>query len=150
MDKQIYEMCIKLAKESPCQKKGFGSVLKLADGAQFFAFNASSEVTKHICDGECIRFQIPSGADSLIGSCFHSEELAVWGAINAHHSVIGAVLYVAPILKPVVRIPVEEMVREGPIFAGGTNGVMRLYSIAKMISQTEQHAAHREFQEILI
>ncbi len=105
-DKQIYHNCIELAKQSPCQKKGFGSVLRLEGGVQFSAFNASNKATKSVCDKECIRFRLDSGTDSLIGSCFHSEELAIWSAINSYHNVNRALLYVAGVSKP-DNIPLE-------------------------------------------
>lgn len=99
MDKQIYEICINEAKKSPCQKRGFGTVLRI-HGIQFSAHNKPIDPSKHLCKEKCIRFNINSGADSLIGACGHSEELAIWQAIQSGHSVRGALLYVAGVSKP--------------------------------------------------
>ena len=99
-DQEIYDMCIEMAEKSPCQKRGFGSIAKLSDGAMFSAYNQPIHPAKHLCEGKCIRFDIASGADSLIGACGHSEELAIWGAISAGYKVRDSVLYVAGVSKP--------------------------------------------------
>lgn len=97
---EIYNTCIAMAKKSPCQKRGFGTVLRLAGGTQLSAYNRPIEPAKHLCEGRCIRFGISSGADGLIGACGHSEEIAIWDAIRVGHNVQRALLYVAGVSKP--------------------------------------------------
>lgn len=100
MSNHIHDLCIALAKQSPCKKRGFGSLLFLSNGAIYHAYNEPIAPAKHLCDGECIRLKIPSGSDALLGACGHSEELAIWKAITDGRSVKGAKLYVAGVNKP--------------------------------------------------
>ena len=95
-----YLLCRELAKQSPCQKRGFGSILVLENKKEYLAYNEPIAPAKHLCSGECVRFKIPSGSDALLGACGHSEELAIWKAINNGESVKGAKLYVAGVNKP--------------------------------------------------
>jgi hypothetical protein len=99
-DELIYTLCIENAKLSPCQKRGFGTVIMLESGNHWVGSNQPIPPAKHLCDPECIRFNIQSGADSLIGSCGHSEEIAIWQTINFGLDVKGAKLYVAGVSKP--------------------------------------------------
>ena len=102
MSDHYYDLCIKLAKQSPCKKRGFGSILELSDSTlPITAYNEPIAPAKHLCKGDqCIRLEIPSGTDTLICGCGHSEELAIWKAINAGYNVENAKLYVAGVNKP--------------------------------------------------
>lgn len=89
-----------MAELSPCQKRGFGTVLVFPNGNFTSSYNRPISPAKHLCDPKCIRFSIESGADSMIGACGHSEELAIWGATNKIRNVQGSKLYVAGVVKP--------------------------------------------------
>lgn len=100
--RELYDLCIARAIESPCQKRGFGTVLLIGGEAVANTCNKPIAPAEHVCSGQCIRFQIPSGADSLIGACGHSEEHAIWDAIKKFGDISNkmAMLYVAGVSKP--------------------------------------------------
>ena len=100
--KEIYDLCIEKAIESPCQKRGFGAVLMMGGNVVALTNNHHLEVAGHICDPTCIRFKIDSGSDSMIGACGHAEEHAVWQATKIYGDLSSkmAMLYVAGVSKP--------------------------------------------------
>lgn len=96
----LYDICIQKAKESPCQKRGFGCVLMMNGSVIATTNNHPLQCSAHLCDPECIRFKIDSGTDSMIGACGHAEEHAIWEAIRQKGTAKGALLYVAGVQKP--------------------------------------------------
>ena len=74
----IYRAGFDAAIDSPCQKMKFGSVA-VYQGNQILAtaYNDHNPVTKDLCEPRCIRFDIPSRTESMIGGCDHAEELVM-------------------------------------------------------------------------
>jgi len=109
----IYKKCIDLAKQSPCQKRGFGCVGWIPfEGFVAETYNKPLDATKHICEPECIRMSIRSGSDSMIGACVHAEEHAIWKAIHNGHDPADLELYVAGVTKP----ENEHLIKSDPHF----------------------------------
>lgn len=90
-----YLACFGAAQFSECQKLRVGSIL--VHNGEIVASGANKQLSgmKHLCDPECIRFEIPSRTDSLIGACAHSEEYAVHEAIRLGIPLDECSLYVA-------------------------------------------------------
>ncbi len=90
-----YRRCLELATASPCQKMGFGALVVL-DGLV-----VASSANKHIpelsslCDPTCIRLQITSRTESMIGACGHAEEWALQEARDSDINLRDCDLYVA-------------------------------------------------------
>lgn len=102
-DLELYEQCIHLAELSPCKKRGFGCVSQLPNGYVLTnGYNSPRLETIHVCEPDCIRMSIPSGADSMIGACSHAEEWAIWRMIHifGNRYPQAADLYVAGVSKP--------------------------------------------------
>lgn len=95
-----YKRCLELAALSPCQKRGFGCLLKTLDGHWVETFNTPIDCAYSLCQSDCIRLTMKSGSDPLVGSCGHAEELAIWQSIDTHLSTKHAILYVAGVSKP--------------------------------------------------
>lgn len=74
----IYRAGFDAAMDSPCQKMKFGSVA-VYQGNQILAtaYNDYNPVTKDLCEPRCIRFDIPSRTEPMIGGCDHAEELVM-------------------------------------------------------------------------
>lgn len=72
----IYQKCLVEAMLSNCQKSKFGCVVKyrsqLAKG-----HNQIMECMKDWAEPECIRLNIQSRTESMIGCCYHAEEAAL-------------------------------------------------------------------------
>ena len=74
-DDPIYHACIAEALKSPCQKKGVGAAFVGPQGhiiAQ--EHNLPIEGMEGMCQPTCIRFQIQSRTESMLGACGHAEE----------------------------------------------------------------------------
>ena len=72
----IYRRCFEMAQTSDCQKMRFGCVV-MFEGREVAADgNRSIEPLKHLCKPTCIRFEIKSRTESMIGACGHAEEWA--------------------------------------------------------------------------
>jgi deoxycytidylate deaminase len=70
----IYRRCMELATASPCQKMGFGAVMITAGEIVAQSPNRTIEELSSMCDPACIRFEITSRTESMLGACGHAEE----------------------------------------------------------------------------
>lgn len=98
----IYRNCFYSALSSPCQKMKFGAVVVHQPSPITFEFvseecNKTIEPLRSLCDLNCIRFNIPSRTESMIGACGHAEENALWNAIKKGVPLNDCSLYVAGI-----------------------------------------------------
>ena len=96
----IYQKCFFNALESPCQKMKFGVVIVHQPTSITYEFvsegcNRTIEPLKSLCEPTCIRFNIPSRTDSMIGACSHAEESALWNAVKMRIPLKECSLYVA-------------------------------------------------------
>lgn len=95
----IYEACLTEARCSDCAKAKFGAVLVLghphASGiGGLAACNHRIPPLAHLCDPTCIRLDIPSRTDGLVGACAHAEETVLWAAKNLGVDLRDAALFV--------------------------------------------------------
>lgn len=82
-DDPIYQACIEEARKSPCQKKGVGAVFVAPQGIIIAReHNRFIEGLEGLCTPTCIRLQIQSRTESMIGACGHAEERLIWGVIK--------------------------------------------------------------------
>lgn len=109
----IYRAGFNAAMDSPCQKMKFGSVAVYKGEIIATAYNDHNPVTKDLCEPRCIRFDIPSRTESMIGGCDHAEELLMdkvreIGAIGAPLTETG--IYIVGLTTkniPLVRMEAE-------------------------------------------
>lgn len=94
---EIYLRCIKNAIQSPCQKAGFGAVVIDEKVGLIEGCNTTIDELSHLCDPECIRFNIQSRTESMIGACGHAEEWTMKKARDAGVVLAGKDMYVAGI-----------------------------------------------------
>lgn len=101
MDDKILNACLSAAKSSSCKKIGFGCVAVVEGNIVHIENNAPLETTKFMCDGKCVRGQIPSRTHSMIGACAHAEERTlVHIAEQYSHDVFRRLkLYIAGVQK---------------------------------------------------
>jgi deoxycytidylate deaminase len=102
-DDLFYNLCFYDALDSPCQKMKFGAVV-VYTGAYlrglmyefvYTGCNKTIEPLRSLCEPTCIRFNIPSRTESMIGACGHAEEMALWGAIKKCVPLDECEMYVA-------------------------------------------------------
>ncbi len=94
----IYKECLVQARCSPCQKMGKGSVVTDDTGKILFAdHNRFIEGLEYLCAGKCIRLDMPSRTDGMIGSCGHAEEVLLIKAATAGHELSELHVYVATV-----------------------------------------------------
>lgn len=100
----IYAACIREARRSDCAKAKFGAVL-VADHPQvsgwcaLAAHNHRIPSLAHLCEPTCIRLNIPSRMDGLVGACVHAEETVLWAGEHLRFDLSIARLYVAGLDK---------------------------------------------------
>src|SRR3989344_3926004 len=76
----LYKQCLCRALDSPCQKGKYGCLLVGDSGAVIQSTcNIQLEPLKDWCDGKCMRNNIPSRTESMLGACAHAEEYALAG-----------------------------------------------------------------------
>jgi len=73
----IYEAGFKAALDSPCQKMKFGCAVIHGNEVKAVTSNGTIAPLAHLCEPTCIRFNIQSRTDSLMGACGHAEEYAL-------------------------------------------------------------------------
>lgn len=101
----FYQKCFFNALDSPCQKMKFGAVIvHQAPATNFYELNGigercnkTIEPLKSLCEPNCIRLNIPSRTESMIGACSHAEENALWSIVKMGIPLNECVLYVAGI-----------------------------------------------------
>ena len=97
---ELYNRLTRTAQKSPCQKLGFACALMKRDFLTIVTYNAPLKWSKFVCDDECVRFEIPSRTQSMIGACGHAEERAIWKAIEKYKTAQDSHLYVTGVHKP--------------------------------------------------
>jgi hypothetical protein len=70
----LYKTCISNAVLSPCQKAGFGAVLVREGEIVSQAYNDTIPELASQCTPKCIRLDMQSRTESMIGACGHAEE----------------------------------------------------------------------------
>lgn len=73
----IFQMCFANAQLSDCQKMKFGAVVTHAGKIVANTANKFIEPLRYLCEEECIRLNIQSRTESMIGACGHAEEWAL-------------------------------------------------------------------------
>lgn len=100
----IYKQCFYAALDSPCQKMKFGCVLRyycdferigMAYWDEIETYNKTTEPLRSFCEPTCVRLNIPSRTESMIGACGHAEEFALWEAAKKFIPVNNSEMYVA-------------------------------------------------------
>lgn len=78
----IYQECFKTAQLSECKKMRYGCVVMYNGKVVVKTPNKILEPLKHLCEKECVRLKIKSRTHSMIGSCSHAEEEALWKTVE--------------------------------------------------------------------
>ncbi|MBI2108753.1 MAG: hypothetical protein HYT93_01040 [Parcubacteria group bacterium] len=91
----LYGACFEAALDSGCQKLWVGSVLVHNGVVVSSGNNHPVEELAHVCKPKCIRFNIQSRTESMIGACGHAEEYAMWEAIQKGIPLSECDMYVA-------------------------------------------------------
>jgi deoxycytidylate deaminase len=91
----IYQNCFSSALDSPCQKMKFGCVITHNNYIEYVGCNETIKPLAPLCEGRCIRLDIPSRSEPMIGACGHAEELAIWSVIHKGIPITECNLYVA-------------------------------------------------------
>lgn len=73
----LYLQAIETAMTTECQKLGFGVLVIHKGKIVAKTSNKPMDITRHICQPRCIRFDIPSRTESMLGACNHAEEWAL-------------------------------------------------------------------------
>jgi len=96
-DDPIYKQCFYMALDSPCQKKKFGCVIVRNREVVYEGFNKTIKPLKSLCEPKCIRLNIASRTESMLGACGHAEEEGIWRVIRCGIPIGECALYVAGI-----------------------------------------------------
>ncbi len=94
-DDQIYKLCFDKALESRCKKMWFGSVIMHGNDVVYSGSNNPIEPLKEMCNPNCVRADIPSRTESMLGACSHAEELGIWEVAKKRIPLDECSLYVA-------------------------------------------------------
>lgn len=79
---EYYRECFAAAQLSGCQKMRFGCVAVYEGSVVARGTNIPLEPLSHLCDPECIRMNIISRTESMIGACGHAEEYVLHEVIS--------------------------------------------------------------------
>lgn len=77
-----YQECFETAQFSGCKKMRYGCIVMCNGKVLVKTPNKTLEPLKHLCETECIRLKIKSRTHSMIGSCSHAEEEALWETVK--------------------------------------------------------------------
>lgn len=91
----IYKTCLTSAMSSNCQKGRFGCVVKYKGALVTLGFNKIMECMKDWVEPQCIRLNIQSRTESMIGCCSHAEEMALIQARDLNLNLSECDFYVA-------------------------------------------------------
>lgn len=94
-ESSIYKECFGQAIRSPCRKMKFGCVIKTKDGKTLSAPNTTILGLASLCENACVRENITSRTEQMLGACGHAEEAALWKAVDSMFSLCDAAVYVA-------------------------------------------------------
>lgn len=94
----LYRQCLREAYLSPCQKAGFGAVLRHESGLEYeWDHNRPTDALADMCQPTCIRLGKQSRTESMLGACGHAEEWVMSKAIRRGLPLPECDLYVAGI-----------------------------------------------------
>lgn len=143
---QFYlDLALEQAGLSPCSKMGFGAVAvnRFNGLVASTHHNKPRPETTWICEPDCIRKQIPSRTQSMIGACYHAEEWAIHRLLITHEELSNFDLFVAG------KINGQANFRNEPVFSCircasqmlfyGIHGVW-LYDGKEWLFQTSEEA----------
>lgn len=91
----LYRNCLYQAYLSPCQKAGFGAVIARDRALITSDHNRPIDALCDICEPKCIRFEITSRTESMLGACGHAEEWVMRSARERGVDLSECELYVA-------------------------------------------------------
>jgi deoxycytidylate deaminase len=91
----IYKIIFNQAMESKCQKMWFGSVITRGTEVVYAGYNKTIEPLKGMCTPKCIRLDIQSRTESMLGACGHAEEQGLWEVARKGIDLRETELYVA-------------------------------------------------------
>ena len=94
-DDPTYQLCFGKALDSGCKKMWFGSVITHGSEVVYAGTNAAIEPLKSLCTPDCVRDNIQSRTESMIGGCGHAEELGLWEVAKKGIPLSECSLYVA-------------------------------------------------------
>lgn len=94
-DDPIYRKVFDQAMESKCQKMWFGTVITHGTDVVYAGYNKTIEPLKAMCTPKCIRLDIQSRTESMLGACGHAEELGLWEVARKGIDLSETALYVA-------------------------------------------------------
>jgi deoxycytidylate deaminase len=102
----IFSICMRQALKSPCKKLGFGCVVLLNGALKAITENRPHPKTAFMCEEGCIRESIPSRTNSMLGSCIHAEEWAIWSLMPHYpHQMYEMDFYIAGMDESGVPLP---------------------------------------------
>jgi deoxycytidylate deaminase len=94
-DDAIYRKCFNAAADSECQKMKFGTVILHGSEVVYEGTNAVIEPLRSLCEPKCIRLEIASRTEQMLGACCHAEELGLWAVAKQGILLSECKLYVA-------------------------------------------------------
>jgi deoxycytidylate deaminase len=95
----IYERCFRTAVLSPCQKMSFGAVMVRNNEVVAESSNKYIDELRSMCDPTCIRLNITSRTESMLGACGHAEEWVLKETRDKNIDPKSCDLYVAGVDK---------------------------------------------------
>ena len=94
-DDPIYQLCFNSALDSRCKKMWFGSVITHDSEVVYSGANSTIEPLKNLCQPDCIRDNLQSRTESMLGACAHAEELGLWEVSKKGIPLSECSLYIA-------------------------------------------------------
>ena len=91
----VYKECFEAAMESSCQKMRFGVVIMHDQEVVYSGSNVTLAPLKHMCEPRCMRLDMQSRTESMLGACAHAEELGIWSVAKRGMDLGECDLYVA-------------------------------------------------------
>lgn len=93
-DDPIYQQCFHAALDSSCEKMKFGCVITHNGGVVYAGANKTIPRLCAMCDPYCMRLDIMSRTESMLGACGHAEEWGLW-AVPRSIPLVECELYIA-------------------------------------------------------
>lgn len=94
-DEPLYRECLLRAYASPCQKAGFGVVIVHRGQMIASDHNRTIEALRDMCESSCMRLQIASRTESMLGACGHAEEWAMKAASESGIALSECEIFIA-------------------------------------------------------
>ena len=90
----VFRRCYDAALDSPCQKMKFGCVITRNSNVVYEGCNSTIEGLRSMCEPRCMRLDIMSRTESMLGACAHAEERGMWTLIRAQIPLGECELYI--------------------------------------------------------